>query len=155
VSEVYTIVCDNVAVTQPQDILMALASTTKKLQLLGVEIAANGQTTVGNYPIRVRYLPPTVTVGSGGTPVTPGLLNPAGAAATFSARANDTTNAVTGGTATIWLASQINPINGYYNAPPVPQGDEPLIELNGAVVLTLEAVTGTLGLSATMWLREI
>ncbi len=154
-SEVFTIVCENIAVSAVQDILAAYAASTKSLQLLGVEVAANGQTTVGNYPIRVRYLPATVTAGSGGAAVTPHNVNPGGAAASFTARRNDVTQAVSGGTAVTYIASQLNPINGYYNMPPVQPGDEPKSAISGALVVSLDAIAGTLGLSATMWLREI
>jgi hypothetical protein len=153
--EIFTIVCENVAVTAQQDVLAAYAASTKKLQLLAVEMAANGQTTVGNYPIRVRYLPATVTAGSGGGAVTPHNVNPDGASPGFTARANDTTHAVTGGTAVDYIASQFNPINGYYWQAPVGVGDEPKADTSGALVLSLDSVSGTLNISATMWLREI
>lgn len=154
-SEVFTVVCENISVTAVQDVLAIYAASTKKLQLLGVEMAANGQTTVGNYPFRVRYLPATVTAGSGGAAVTPHNVNPNGAAISATARRNDITQAVTGGTAVDYIASQFNPIIGYYNTPPVQVGEEPKVDLSGALVLSLDAIAGTLGLSATIWLREI
>jgi len=152
--EIFTIVCENVAVTAAQDILAAYAATGKKLQILAVDLAANGQTTVGNWPIRLRYLPVTVTAGSGGAAVTPSNVNPDGAAASFTARRNDTTHAVTSGSATDFVATQFNPINGYYWQPPVGVGDEPKADLSGAFVLSLDTGPGTLNISATMWLRE-
>jgi len=156
-AEIFTIVCENVSVTAVQDILAAYAASTKKLQLLAVELSANGQTAVGNYPIRLRNLPATVTSGSGGASVTPKNTNPDGAAASFTARRNDTTQAVTGGSAIDFVASQFNPINGYYWTPPpgVGPGDEPKIDLSGAFSLSLDNVTGTLNISATVWLREV
>ncbi len=154
-SEIFTIVCENISVSAVQDILTAYAASTKKLQFLGAEVAANGQATVGNYPIRVRYLPATVTAGSGGSAVTPHNINPDGAAASFTARRNDVTQAVSGGSAVTYIASMLNPINGYYNTPPVPVGDEPKCDLSGAIVISLDGISGTLGVSATMWLREI
>jgi len=153
--EIFTVVCENVAVTAAQDVIAAYAASTKKLQLLGVELSANGQTTVGNYPIRLRYLPASVTSGSGGSAATPRNVNPDGASASFTARINDTTHATTGGTASDYVASQFNPINGYYWQPPVSVGDEPKADLSGALVLSLDSVTGTLNISATMWLREV
>ena len=152
--EVFTIVCKNVTVTAAQDILAAYAATTKKLRLLAVELAANGQTTVGNYPIRLRYLPPTVTAGSGGSSVTPVNVNPDGAAPSFTAKANSTTQATSTGTISDLTSSQFNPINGYYWQTPTPVGVEPKADLSGAFVLSLDSVSGTLHISATMWLRE-
>ena len=154
-SEIFTIVCENVSVSLVQDILTAYAAGTKKLQLLGVELGANGQTTVGNLPIRIRYLPATVTHGSGGSAVTPTNVNPDGASASFTAARNNTTQSTSSGTVDI-VASQFNPINGYYWQPPTQIGDEPKADLSGAFVLSLDGVPlGTLGVSATMWLREI
>ena len=152
--EVFTVVCENIAVTAAQDVLAAYAAATKKLQLLGVELAANGQTTVGNYPMRLRYLASAVTSGSGGAAVTPHNVNPDGAAPSFTARRNDTTQA-TSATAADVVATQFNPINGYYWQPPMQVGDEPKADLSGAFILSLDGVSGTLNVSATMWLREI
>jgi hypothetical protein len=153
--EVFTIVCENVSVTAVQDLLAAYAASTKKLQLLAVEIGASGQTTVGNYPIRLRYLPSTVTAGSGGASVTPKNVNPDGASPSFTAARNNTTQATTGGTASDVVATMLNPINGYYWQAPVGVGDEPKADLSGAFIVSLDAVSGTLNISATMWVREI
>ncbi len=153
--EIFTIVCENIAVTAAQDVLAAYAASTKKLQVVALEMAANGQTTVGNYPIRLKYLPATVTAGSGGGTVTPHNVNPDGAAASFTAARNNTTPATTSGTAADIVATQFNPINGYYWQAPTGIGDEPKADLSGALVLSLDAVTGTLNISATMWLREV
>lgn len=155
-SEIFTIVCENVAVTAAQDILAAYASSGKKLQLLAVELSANGQTTVGNYPIRLRYLPATVTPGSVGSSVTPQNTNPDGASPSFTARRNDTTQATTSGTASDWVATQFNPINGYYFQPPVGLADEPKADLSTAIILSLDhAPAASINISATMWLREV
>ena len=153
--EIFSVVCENVSVTAVQDILAVYAAATKKLQVLGVELSANGQTVVGNYPIRLRYLPATVTAGSGGSAVTPHNVNPDGASPSFTARRNDVTQATSSGTVDI-LATQFNPINGYYWTPPVGIGDEPKADLSGAFTLSLDsAPAGTLALSATVWVREI
>jgi len=153
--EIFTIVCENIAVSAAQDVLAAYAASTKKLQLIAVEMAANGQTTVGNYPLRLRYLPATVTAGSGGASVTPRNVNPDGATASFTAARNNTTQATTGGTASDYVATQFNPINGYYWQAPTPVGDEPKADLSGAFILSLDSVSGTINVSATMWLREV
>jgi hypothetical protein len=153
-AETFTVVCENIAATAVQDVLAVYAASTKKLQLLAVEIAASGQTTVGNYAMRIRYLPPTVTSGSAGAAATPHNVNPDGASASFTARRNDTTQASSSGTVDL-VATQFNPINGYYWAPPTSIGDEPKADLSGAFTLSLDGIAGTLNLSATMWLREI
>lgn len=153
-SEIYTILCENVAVSAAQDILSVTASSSNKVQILAIELAANGQTTIGNYPIRLRYVYGTITAGSGGASVTGKNVNPSNAgSASFSAARNNTTEMT--GTTYDLLATQFNPINGYYWTPPVPQGEEPKTAVSAAFALTLDNVTGTLNISATMWLREI
>lgn len=154
-SEIFTIVCKNVSVSAAQDVLSAKAASTKKLELLGVEMNANGQTTVGNYPIRLRYFPATVTAGTGGGSVTGQNVNPDGASAGFTARANDTTQSSTSGTAVDLVDTQFNPINGYYWEPPA-RGEPPKADLSTQFVLSLDANPGsTINVSATMWLKEI
>lgn len=152
-SEIFTITCANISVTAAQDLLAAYAASTKKLQVLAVEVAANGQTVVGNYPMRLRYFPSGYTAGSGGSAVTPHNVNPDGAAASFTAARNSVTQ--TTGSPVDYVATQFNPINGYYWQPPTPVGDEPKGDLSTALVLSLDAMSGTLSVSATMWLREI
>ncbi len=153
-SEVFTIVCENITVSAAQDVLAAYAASTKKLRLLAVEMAQNGQTTVGNYPMRIRYLPATVSTGSGGAAVTPHNVNPDGAAAGFTARRNDTSQATTGGTAVDVVATQFNPIQGYYWEPPQ-RGESPKADVSTAFILSLDAVSGSFAVSATMWFEEI
>ena len=154
-SEIFTIVCENVSVSAAEDILAAYAASTKKLQLLAVEVAANGQTTVGNYPMRLRYLAATVTPGTGGSAVTPVNTNPDGAVASFTARANDTAHA-TSSTSKDLVATQFNPINGYYWTPPTSSDDAPKADLSGAFILSLDGAPGApINISATMWLKEI
>ncbi len=155
-AEIFTISCKNIAVSAAQDVLCAYASSTKKLQLLGIEMAANGQTTVGNYPITIKRLASPVSAGSAGSSLTPKNINPDGAAPSFTARRNDTTQA-SSSTVDEWVNTQFNPINGYYWEPPkaVQSGDEPKADLSDAISLSLNSVTGTLSVSATMWLREV
>lgn len=153
-SEIFTIVCDNIAVSAAQDILCAYAAATKKLRCLGFEIGQNGQTTVGNYPLRLRYLPATVTSGAGGAAVTPHNVNPDGVAASFTARRNDTTQATTGGTAVDVVSTQFNAINGNVWQPPTWDA-APKADLSGAITLSLDAVTGTINVSGTVWFEEI
>ena len=153
-SEIFVIQCENIAVSAGQDILAAYSGSSVKLKLLSVQLAANGQTVVGNYPIRIRYLPATVTAGSGGSAVTPGNVDPNGSSATFTARRNDTSHATTGGTA-VDIADQFNPINNYYWQPP--REDAALkANLNGAIVLSLDASpAGSINVSATLMIEQI
>lgn len=151
-AEHFTVVIKNQSVSAVQDLIALYASSTKKLYLEGLELGVNGQATVGNYPISVRYIPATVTAGTGGAAVTPHNLNPDGAAAGFTARRNDVTQAT--GSPVDYIATMLNPINGNYILPPVPQGDEPKIGLSGALIISLDGISGTLGVSGTVWVRE-
>lgn len=150
----YTIECDNVSVSAAQDILMAISGASRVIKVHAVQMGANGQTTVGNYRIRLQRLPATVTNGSGGTAPTPQLTNPNDSAASFTARANDTTQATSGGTiATIW-SDEFNPINGYYWQAPF-RDAAPEATINQAIRLSLDSVSGTLNVNATMWVEEM
>lgn len=153
-SEIFTVVCENIAVTAVQDVLSVLSSSTKKLQLLAVEIAAANQSLIQNYPMRIRYLP-GMTLGSGGGSVTPRNVNPDGAAISATAHRNDTTQSTSSGTIADIVATMFNPINGYYWQPPVGNGDEPKADLSSGFALSLDGISGTINVSATLWLREI
>src|ERR1017187_6671929 len=103
-SEVFTVICKNVAVTAAQDVLIAYVSATKKLQLLAVEMAANGQVTIGNYPIQIKYLAAAVVAGSGGAAATLKYRNPGGGRPPLTAGSKDFSKAP--GALTTWLATQ-------------------------------------------------
>jgi len=153
-SEIFVITTNNSSVSAAQDILAAYAASTKKLKLLSVQLAANGQTTVGNYPIRIIEWASSVTPGTGGVSITPKNLNPSGASPSFTARAVDTTHATA--TNSNWVISdQFNPIIGYYWQAPRSEA-EPKANLSDAIVLSLDSAPGgTINVSATMVLEEI
>jgi len=154
-AEIFTITIKNTTISNVADILAAYANSAAAIRLLAIELAANGQTTVGNYPISVKYLPPTVTLGTGGSSLSPSNINPQGAAPLFFGHGADTGQATTSGTAKTIVASQFNPINGYYWQPPVPVGDEPKAIPSGAFVLSLDgAPAAPINVSATMWIKE-
>lgn len=150
----YTISCQGVSATAVQDVLGAYAGTSRKLLIHAFEIGANGQTTVGNYRLRLRRVPATVTSGSGGSAATPRPADPNDAAATFTARANDTTQATSTGTIVDLWSNEFNPINGTWWQ--VPFRDAAfLIDLSQACVLSLDSISGTLNLNASMLIEEL
>ncbi len=153
-SRMYTAQCNNITVTAVQDILAAYAGTARIIRVHGVQLGANGQTNVGNYRIRLVRLPATVTPGSGGSAPTPQPVNPNDAAASFTARANDTSQATTSGTAAVIFSDEFNPINGYYWQPPFKEA-APEATLSQAFSLSLDSVAGTLNVNATMWVEEL
>lgn len=150
----YTIECDNVSVSAVQDVLGAYSGASRVIKVHAIQMGANGQTTVGNYRIRLRHLPVTVTTGSGGTAPTPARTNPNDAAASFTARANDVTQATSGGTAVTIFADEFNPINGYYWQAPF-RDAAPEATISEAMILSLDSISGTLNVNATMWVEEV
>jgi hypothetical protein len=96
----FSAVFQAVAITAAQDLLSLLATSTTPLELTYVEIGQSsdfGDAAAENLRIRIRR--GMTTVGSGGTAPAMNALNPREtlAAATATARANDTT-AASGGT---------------------------------------------------------
>lgn len=151
--EIFTVVVKNQPVSAIQDLIAAYASAGKKLEMVQLEVTANGQTAVSNYPMSVRYFPSAVTPGTGGAAVTPHNINPNGAAASFTARRNDVTQAT--GSPVDYIATMFNPITGYFWQTPTQPGDEPKADISGALIVSLDGISGTLGISATIWLREV
>ena len=81
--------------------------------------------------ITVYRFTATVTVGSGGSAITPTPDSPNDTAAGFTARANDTTVATTSGASTI--ADELGEINR--NSPAEWVFDEPIIAVQGQAIL--------------------
>lgn len=96
---------DNVSIgTAVQDIFSLLAGTTKGVQLHHIHLEASGVTTAAEIRMRLKRGTATVTQGSGGTVVTP-LIVDAGdtLAATGVLHVNDTSQATTSGNFTGYL----------------------------------------------------
>lgn len=152
-SRLYTLSFDNVSVSAIQDLFGVYAGANRALAILAIQLGANGQTTVGNYRLRLRYLQQTVTVGSGGSTITVRPVDPNDAAAVFTARSNDPTQATSSGSYSIF-ADEFNPINGFYWQAPDPQRP-PEVKPNEAATLSLDSITGTLNVNGTMWVVEL
>lgn len=154
-SAIFAISCEAINVSATQDILCIYGPPYFKLRCLAFEISQNGQTTVGNYPMRLRILAAAVTPGSGGAAATIRNVDPNGVAATFTARRNDTTQATSGGTIRDYLATNFNAINGNYWQPPRDDA-APKADVGEAIVLSLDAAPGaTINISATIWIEQI
>lgn len=150
----YTIQTNNVSVSAVQDILAAYSSASRVIKVHGVQMGANGQTTVGNYRIRLLHLAATVTTGSGGSAPTPQKVNPNDAAAALTARANDTTQATSNSATNVIFSDEFNPINGYYWQPPF-RDAAPEATISEAFSLSLDSISGSLNVNATMWIEEV
>lgn len=90
-----------VSVSQAQDLLQIKGASGKIVRVVKVWAKATDTTlpTAQMLQFRCRFLPATVTDGSGGSSPTPQKVDPGDAAASFTAKANNTTQATTSGTA--------------------------------------------------------
>jgi hypothetical protein len=151
---IYSITKAATAVTAVQDLCSILATLGMAFRVHEVVISQTGQTTVGNLNFSLKRLPATVTVGSGGTAVTPQKMNNGDASATVTARCNDTTQATTSGTVSVLRAEAWNPINGYQYMP-YPD-DQPIIAPSQGFVVSLDsAPASSISLSITVVVEEI
>lgn len=101
----YLVTFENVAVSAAQDLLQIKGASGKMLQIVRqwVELVDVSLPAAQGWRLRSRFLPATVTDGSGGSTPTP-VAQPGDAAASFTALANNTTQATTNGTAKIHWA---------------------------------------------------
>ena len=87
--------------TAVQDIFMLKAGAAKGIQLRHIHLEASGITTAAQIRMRLKRFASTVTVGSGGTAPTIGIVDFGDTlAATATLRCNDTTQATTSGSST-------------------------------------------------------
>lgn len=142
----YRVSVVGVSVSAAQDLLQINGAANKMVKVLGFGVGATNQSpTNQQISLQCRYLPATVTNGSGGSTPTPRPVDVGDAAATFTARANSTTQATTSGTAIVVHAAGANLLGGYEfmfpNPIPVPPSTALTFELLGAP-------SGTVNLSA-------
>lgn len=150
----YTVSTTNVSVSAAQDLALILGATGKMCRLRRVECGATNTTapTSQQLSFRCRFLPATVTAGSGGTTPTPQKNDPGNAAASFTAHANDTTPASTNSTAVLLWSGTANVLAGLDYSFLEP----PLIGPSEAVTFELlSTVTGTVNLSITVTVEEM
>ena len=151
---VYTMGFQNVTLAAVQDALALYAGASRIFAVLSVNLGQITGTSVANLRVRLRYLPATVTPGSGGGA---GVLKPfvAGdAAATVTGRINDTTQATTSGSAVDLWDDVWNTVNGFLWVPPVPSRP-PVIGLNGAFIVSLDTAPSSLVSSGSVTLEEL
>jgi hypothetical protein len=152
---IYSVGFASVNVTAAQDLIMVIAGASKMLELheASLDCIVSG-TSVQNLAVSFKIMPATVTNGSGGSAPTPQSMMSGDAAATFTARANDTTRATTSGTARTFKTGALNTINGYIWLP-APE-DRPLISISQALVFGLDgAPSGSITMSGNLIVREI
>lgn len=152
-TRMYTVTFANVAVTAAQDLIAIVAGSTKNVAICGVVLGQISD--VGDAAeelLRVRIRSGQTTVGSGGGAFTPVATSVTTAAAGFTARINDTTQA-TAGTIVVHHADVWNVRVPYVWIPP----EDMRIMLLGSRRATFEltaAPADSLTCSGTMYVKE-
>lgn len=150
----YSVTFENVAVSAVQDLVQVKGATGKMLRVLRAWAKSADGTAPTNQQLRLRckVMTATVTDGSGGSSPTPAPLDQGDSAATFTAKANNTTQATTSGSTSVVDVDGPNVFGGYDNAflrpPTVASGQSFVFEL-------LAAPSGTVHLSGGVTVEEI
>lgn len=151
----YSVSFAGVAITATQDLFTIIPGATKICAIHSFELAQVTKTSVEILRARLRLVPATVTAGSGGSAPTPVPFSSGDAAATFTARANDTTPATSSGTILDLWADQWNLLNGLLWVPPIT--NRPFVIAPGAAaVLSLgTAPAASITASGTIVVEEL
>lgn len=151
---IYSVSFNGVSVSAVQDLLAVYAGLSMAFEVHSIQIGQVTQTAVEAVRISLNRLPATVTSGSGGTAPTPQKLANSDAAATITARVNDTTQATTNGTSATLLADTFNLVNGYQWI--FPPDDRPVCGPSQAIVLSLDsAPAASRTMSGTIIVEEL
>jgi hypothetical protein len=150
----YAVTFEAVAVTAAQDLIQLTGAAGKIVRPIRAWVKATDTTlpTAQMIQTRCRFLPATVTAGSGGTTPAKVALDPGDAAASFTALANNTSKATTSGTATIVDEGGDHVYAGYDQTFSV---RTPIGPSEAFVFELLSTVTGTIHLSGGVIVEEI
>jgi hypothetical protein len=151
----YVVTFENVSISAAQDLFQIKGAAGKILRIIGVKLGSCGDTTLQTaqgIETRARYLPVTVTDGSGGSTPTPAKLDPGDAAASFTALANNTSKATTNGTAITVHEGAFHNFQGEdYTFP-----DPPIVGPSESFVYELlSTVSGTCHMSGKVIVEEL
>jgi hypothetical protein len=108
-----------VTATAVQDLFTIVAGSATPFKLLWVRISVEGQSSALEYLLSFNRLTPTLTIGTGGTTVTPIEKSQiSGRASTSTVYANNaTTRATTTGTKSLLWSESFQVLNGYEYLP--------------------------------------
>lgn len=150
----YEVVFESVSVSAAQDLLQIVGAASKVLRIKRVWVNSTDTTipTSQQISVRCRYLPVTVSNGSGGSTPTPRPVSPGDAAASFTALANSTSKATTNGTAAILYENGAHIYGGDSWSFPTPPE---IIPSTSFVYELLSTVSGTVHLSGGCEVEEI
>lgn len=146
---------ENVSVSAAQDLVQVIGATGKLVRIKRCFVGATNTTlvTAQSLRLRCRFLPATVTNGSGGSSPTFVPVDPGDAAASVTAKANNTTPATTSGTPVVLQDIGVHIFAGWDFS--WPAGAEPVVGPSESFVFELlSTVTGTVNLSATVEVEE-
>jgi len=150
----YVVTFEQVAVSAVQDLLQIKGAAGKMLRIKRVWWGSTDTAIPTSQMIstRCRYLPAAVTDGSGGSSPTPAAFDPGTGAASFTAKANNTTKATSSGTAITMEESGDHIYNGYSRA----FADPPAVGPSESFVFELlSTVSGTVHLSGGAEVEEL
>lgn len=149
----YSVSFSGVAVAAVQDLIALYCGASMAVELHGIVIGQITGTTVQNLRISVKRLASAVTAGTGGAGPTPQKMMRGDAAATATARVNDTGQATSAGSVVIH-SDVFNTVNGYqFFWPPL---DMPTIGLSEAAIFSLDtAPASSIAMSGTLYFAEV
>lgn len=152
---VYSVSSADVSVSATQDLLNLTATANMAFKLLRFECGQRSlATTWEAKPIRFRRVPATVTAGSGGSAVTPRPYNNGDAAATVTARANDTTAMTSSGTIVDLLTDMFVFFNGFLWVS-TPRDEIIIAPSQGLAINMPTAPSGATNISCTAVIEEM
>lgn len=150
----YAVTFEKVTVTAVQDLVQIIGAAGKIVRIIEVSVSDVDSTlpTAQMMALRCRFLPATVTNGSGGSSPTPRPFDPGDAAASLTAKANSTTPATTNATAVVLREDGAHLYAGYSYPFPSP----PIIGPSESFVFELiTAPSTTWVMSGTVTVEEI
>lgn len=152
----YSFVFENVTVAALQDLMLVKASATNGLELRRASLSASGVTAAAEIRLRLKRLPATVTVGTGGTaPTINKVSSRNNIAALSSARANDiTTQATSGGTIATLANWNWNVLQEFMEVPPT-EGERWECDVSEALCLDVIAAPASTVLSGILVFKEV
>ena len=152
---VYIVTFENVSVSAAQDLLQikGAAGKTVKIRRHWCGPTNTSLVTAQGLSFRSRFLPATVSDGSGGSSPTPQPTDPGDTAASFTAKANNTSKATTSGTASVLYENGLHAYQGDNWSYP---GDgRPTVGPSESFVYELlSTVSGTVNLSGGVEVEE-
>lgn len=149
-------VSTSVSASAAQDVLELIGASNKIVKIHEIKISQSsdsGDAQSEQLRVNVKRFTGAYTSGSGGSSPTPRPLDPGDAAATFTAEANNTTQA-TGGTSVTLIEDSFNVLGPGWHYLPTPE-QRIAIAASSAIVVGITAPADALTLQVTATLEEI